>query len=237
MTSQTAGRKRFYETVTVAQQGSGVFAVQLDGRSIRTPGGKLLALPTKELAQAIAEEWAAQGETILPATLPLTRLANSAIDGVADREMDVANDILKFAASDLICYRAAYPAGLAEEQARSWDPVLSWVKEKYDAPFVTGVGIAHVTQPEASLEALRLAIGALSPFKLTALHAMTTLTGSALIALAHAGGGLDTARAWSAAQVDEDWQVLHWGEDYEAAQSRKNRLSEFKSASLFFILS
>ncbi len=236
MASQNPGRKRFYKNASVAEAEGDGFAVQLDGRSIKTPGRKPLVLPTRTLAEAIAEEWAAQGETIVPATLPLTRLANSAIDGVAGREGEVANDILNYAASDLVCYRAAHPAGLIAAQARAWDPIIEWIAEKYNVPFHTTVGIAHVSQPTASLEAMRAVIEPLGPFKLAALHVMTSLTGSALIAVALAGGYLDTAGAWAAAQVDEDWQASHWGEDFEAAQRQKNRLAEFESASRFFTL-
>jgi chaperone required for assembly of F1-ATPase len=236
MSSQPS-HQRFYKSASFAEQASGGFAVLLDGCPVQTPGGQPLKVPARDLAKAIASEWESQGESIDPASLPLTRLANSAIDGVAGREGEVAGDILKYAAADLVCYRAAYPAGLAEAQAKLWNPVLAWIKERYDAPFLTGVGIAHVTQPPSSLAALRTALGSFGAFKLTALHAMTPVTGSALIALTYAGGGLDVSGAWAAALADENWQVSQWGEDFEAAQRQKNRFAEFESAARFFALS
>jgi chaperone required for assembly of F1-ATPase len=234
--SRPVSRKRFYQSATVAEQAGGGFAVQLDGRPVKTPAGKLLCLPTRALAQAIAEEWNAQGETIVPASLPLTRLANTAIDGVADRKSDTANDIVSYASADLLCYRASFPTELVAAQARAWDPILSWVSAKYQAPFLTSSGIAHVSQPAPSLEAVRSAIASLDAFRLAAFHVMTTLTGSALIALAHTAGELDADAAWAAAQTDEDWQAAKWGDDFEAAQRRKARRAEFDCASRFYKL-
>ncbi len=234
--TQSKNPKRFYTAATVADQAGGGFQIQLDGRSIKTPAGRALAVPSRALADAIAEEWNAQGEEIVPASLPLTRLANSAIDGVADREGEVVQDILNYAGTDLICYRASSPAGLVAEQARLWNPILSWVRSEYDAPFVVGTGVAHIDQAGASLDAIRRAVAAFPPFKLAALHVMTSLTGSALIALAHANGFLDTDAAWAAAHVDETWQASQWGEDFEAAQRLKNRHSDFLNASRFFEL-
>jgi chaperone required for assembly of F1-ATPase len=230
-------QKRFYKTAEIADADEGGFDVQLDGRRIKTPAGRNLTVPTRALADAIAREWNAQGETIVPASLPLTKLANTAIDGVAGREAEIARDIVNYAATDLICYRAAYPAGLVSIQTQLWDPILTWIRERYRAPFDLVAGVKHVTQPAASLEAIKRAVSTLDPFRLAALHVMTSLTGSALIALAHAGGFLDTEATWAAAHVDEDWQLTKWGEDFEAAKHRQHRLSEFESASRFFNLS
>ncbi len=235
--AQPANRKRSYQSAMMAESGDGGYAVQLDGRQVKTPAGKPLVVPTRALASAIAEEWNAQGETIALASLPLTKLANTAIDAVAEKKPEVADSIVKYAAADLVCYRASLPTALIAAQARSWDPVLSWIAAKYGAPFLTGSGIAHIAQPPASLEALRSAVNALGAFKLTALHVMTTLTGSVLIALAHAGGELDTSAAWAAAHIDESWQTSRWGEDVEAAECLKARRAEFESASRFFCLS
>lgn len=173
----------------------------------------------------------------MPASLPLTKLANTAIDAVAGRKAEIAADIVKYAATDLVCYRAEYPAELIAAQARAWDPVLSWASASYGAPFLVSSGIAHVSQQPAALEAIGAAAVALDAFKLTALHVMTSLTGSALIALAHAGGELDAAAAWAAANTDETWQASRWGEDFEASQRQNARLAEFESASRFFRLS
>jgi chaperone required for assembly of F1-ATPase len=234
--SQPANRKRFYKSATVGEREGGGFAVLLDGRQIKTPAGKPLAVPARGLAEAIAAEWSAQGEAIVPASMPLTKLANTAIDAVAERSAEVVDDIVKYAATDLVCYRAEYPAGLVAAQAAAWDPILSWAAAKLGAPLLTTAGIAHVAQPEASLAALRAVVAAMDAFRLAALHVMTSLTGSALIALAHAEGELDTAAAWAAAHTDERWQVSHWGEDFEAAQRLKARFAEFEGASRFFYL-
>ncbi len=220
----------------MADEHDGSFEIQLDGRPIKTPAGRPLAVPSRALAGAIAGEWNAQGEEIVPATLPLTRLANSAIDGVAGREGEVVQDILNYAASDLLCYRASSPAPLAAEQARLWDPILAWVRAEYNAPFAVGTGLKHIDQPAASLDAIRRVLSPLDAFKLAALHVMTSLTGSALIALAHAKGFLDADAAWAAAHVDENWQISQWGEDFEAGRRHKIRLSEFLNASCFFEL-
>lgn len=234
---QPASRKRFYQSATVAEEDGGGYSVRLDGRAVKTPAGRKLCVPKQALAEAIASEWNAQGESIVPASLPLTKLANTAIDGVADTKSATAEDILNYAATDLLCYRAPYPEELAETQAAAWDPILSWIEAKYHAPFLTASGIAHVTQPAASLAALRGAVVSLDAFKLTALHVMTSLTGSALISLAHAEGELGAEAAWSAAHTDENWQTSRWGEDFEAVQRQKTRAAEFEAASRFYKLS
>ncbi len=233
---QSKNPKRFYTAAAISPLENGSFGVQLDGKPIKTPAGHALAAPSQALAEAIAGEWNAQGDEIVPATLPLTRLANSAIDGVAERQGQVVEDIVNYASSDLLCYRAEAPVELVEEQARVWDPILAWVRAEYDAPFVVGTGVKHLDQPASSLDAIRRALSAFNSFKLAALHVMTTLTGSALIALAHANRFLDTDAAWEAANVDENWQVSQWGEDFEAAQRQEKRFSEFSNASRFFDL-
>ncbi len=231
--SQSKNRKRFYTAAGIADLDAGRFGIRLDGRPIKTPAGRSLEAPSRALADAIASEWNAQGDEILPSSLPLTRLANSAIDGVVGREGEVVQDILNYAASDLVCYRAEAPAELAARQARFWDPILAFICADYDAPFTVGTGIKPIEQPATSLEALRRALSTEGPFQLAALHVMTTLTGSALIALAHAKRFLDDNAAWEAANVDEDWQASKWGQDFEAKQRQERRFSEFLSASLF----
>jgi chaperone required for assembly of F1-ATPase len=235
--SEAMNKKRFYKTATVAEEAANAFQVLLDGRSIKTPAGRTLSLPTAALAAAVADEWNAQGEFITPATLPLTKLANTAIDGVEDRKAEVIDDIVRYAASDAICYRAAYPAGLAERQSELWDPILNWVERDYGAVFSKASGIAHREQPPESLAAVRDAISGLNSYQLAALHVMTGLTGSALIPLAYVNGFLGLEEAWRAGHVDEDWQSSHWGEDFEAARRKEGRLADFQSAARFFQLS
>jgi chaperone required for assembly of F1-ATPase len=212
-------------------------ALLLDGKPVRTPGKAPLVLPTRALAEAVAEEWRAQGERIDPLTMPLTKLANSAIDGVSGREQAVMDDIMAHAAADLLCYRARAPRGLAESQVRHWDPVLAWAKDALKAPLVLGEGIVHVAQPQASLDRLRQTLAGRDAFSLAALHVMTSLTGSALLALAVALGRMTPDEAWAAAHVDEDWQISKWGEDGEAAARRKDRRRDFAAAAHTLALS
>src|SRR5262245_11225802 len=218
--------KRSYESVTVAEGERG-FHVLLDGRPARTPGKAELALPTR----ALAAEWEAQGEQMDPLTMPLTRLANSAIDGVRGREPEVRGDICKYAGSDLLCYRAPGPEELVRRQTEAWDPVLAWVREALGAPLVTGEGIVPVAQPQAVGAAIEKALAGLDAFALTAHHVMTALTGSAVLALAHAGGRLSAEQTWAAAHIDEDWQISQWGWDAEAKARRDRRWAEMQAAS------
>src|SRR5262245_23859479 len=227
--TRSALPKRFYQRVDFADRDGG-FALLLDGKPVRTPGKRQLLLPSRAFAEAVAEEWRAQKERIDPATMPLAKLANSAIDGVLGRENEVIGDVLNYAGSDLLCYRAEGPRGLVEAQAAQWDAVLAWAKSALGAPFVLAEGIVHVAQPQASLERLREAIKAHDPFGLAALHVMTGRTGSSLLALAVALGRMTPEEAWTAAHVDEDWQIAQWGEDAEAASRRAARRRDFDAA-------
>jgi chaperone required for assembly of F1-ATPase len=188
-------------------------------------------VPTRALAEALAVEWEAQGERIDPATMPLTRLVNSVLDGVTGREAEVRGDVAKYAASDLLCYRAEGPAELVRRQAEAWDPVLAWAREALGARLVLGEGVVPVAQPSAATAAVEGALAELDAFSLAAHYVMTTLTGSALLALAHARGRLTAEEAWAAAHVDEDWQISQWGEDAEAKARRDRRWAEMQAAS------
>ncbi len=221
-------RRRFYAAATTKRVIAG-YAVALDGKPVRTLAGNALAAPTLGLAQAIAAEWEAQGETIDPAKMPRTRLANAIIDGVCVRPGPVAAEIERYLASDLVCYRAGEPQGLRERQTAHWDPVLAWAREVLGARFSLGEGVVHVAQPEAALAAARAAIPA-DPWRLGAVHALTTLTGSALMALALARTGLSADAAWQAAHVDEDWNMAQWGWDDLALERRAFRHAEFLAA-------
>lgn len=221
--------KRFYKAVaTKDEQGS--HALLLDGKPVRTPGKAPLALPAAKLAEAVAEEWRSQGERIDPETMPLTRIANSAIDGVPGREQAVIDDIMAHARSDLLCYRAPGPQGLRDAQRTHWDPVLAWATEALDAPLTLAEGVVHVAQPAESLGRIRAQLKGFDSFSLAALHGMTALTGSALLALAVMLGRLTPEEAWKASHVDEDWQISQWGKDEEAAARRKHRRRDFAAA-------
>jgi chaperone required for assembly of F1-ATPase len=221
-------RRRFYDKASTAAVADG-HAVRLDGKPVRTPAGRVLAAPTLALAQALAAEWDAQRATIDPATMPLTRLANAIIDGVSDRPAPVAAEVRRYLASDLVCYRADSPRGLVERQRRHWDPILAWAGDEFGARFSLGEGVIHVAQPEAALAAAGAAIPD-DPWRLGAVNSVTTLTGSALIALALSRGRLTPDQAWQAAHVDEDWNMEQWGRDELALQRRAFRFAELQAA-------
>lgn len=222
--------KRFYEAAEVAETEEG-FAVRLDGRPVRTPGRALLSLPSAAAAALVAAEFAAQGETIDPVSMPVLRLANSAIDGVAADMQAVLDDIVRFSGSDLLCYRADSPAMLVARQAEAWNPVLDWARGALGARFYLAEGVVHVEQPAEALDLVRRWLDARrEPFRLSAVHVMTTLTGSALLALAVEAGALAPDAAWAAAHVDETWNAEHWGEDAEAAARNAARRRDFDAA-------
>jgi chaperone required for assembly of F1-ATPase len=222
--------KRFYKTVSVAPADNG-FAVHLDGKPVRTPGKALLALPTERAAVLVADEFAAQSETINPVTMPVMRLVNTAIDGVASDPQAVLEDILRFASSDLLCYRADAPQGLADRQNEHWDPVVDWAWAALGARFHLAEGIIHVEQPRESIAVLGAHLARRAePLRLAAIHVMTSLTGSALLALAVEFGELDGEAAWAAGHVDEDWQAEHWGQDAEAVARRSARKRDMMAA-------
>jgi len=221
--------KRFYEDVSVKDEERGGASLQLDGKPVRTPGKAALTLPTRALAEAIAAEWRAQGERIDPSTMPLTRLANSAIDGVVGREQAVVDDIARHAGSDLVCYRAEGPKALVEAQRVHWDPVLAFARDELKAPLILSEGVVHVAQPDETIAALRATIPA-GPWRLGALSVITTLTGSGLLALALERGAIEPEAAWAAAHVDEDWQIAQWGRDDDALERRAYRRAEFEAA-------
>ncbi|MDQ0319975.1 chaperone required for assembly of F1-ATPase [Pararhizobium capsulatum DSM 1112] len=223
--------KRFYTAVTVASSDNGGHAVLLDGRTVRTPAKNPLSVPTARVAALLAEEWDAQKDVIDPATMPVTRLANTALDGVAKDIRAVFEDILKFSGTDLLCYRASEPEGLVARQMEGWDPILAWAAESLGARFVLAEGIIHQEQPRAAVNAFANALRAYAtPLGLACLHTITTLTGSAILALAFAEQRATAEETWAFAHVDEDWQIEHWGTDEEAFQRRELRWREMQAA-------
>jgi chaperone required for assembly of F1-ATPase len=227
-TTRAPRRKRFYARAGVAEEREG-FAITLDDRPIRTPSGRAVVAPVREIADAIAAEWEAQGEFIDPLTMPLTRLANSVVDAVVDRVAAVTDDVAKYFQSDLLFYRAGHPEALVAREAAHWDPLLFWAAEKLGAHFVLAEGIVHVRQPESAVAAAGAALPS-DPWSVAALHVVTTLTGSALLALALLRGMMDQDQVWAAAHVDEDWNSEKWGVDEEVAARRAARLVDFKAA-------
>ncbi len=227
--ARAAQRKRFYASAVVGKAEGGGFTVMLDGRPIRTPSGRIVAIPSREIAEAVAAEWEAQKETIDPLTMPMTRFANSVVEAVIDRPDAVAEDIAKYFHSDLLFYRAGHPDALVAREARHWDPVLFWAADELGAHFILAEGIMHVRQPDAAVAAARAALAS-DPWSIAATHVVTTLTGSALLALALAHGKLDADAVWAAAHVDEDWNAEQWGADEEAAERRAARSVDFRAA-------
>jgi Chaperone required for the assembly of the mitochondrial F1-ATPase len=227
--------KKFYKDVTVEAEKEG-FGIKLDGRAVKTPAKNTLVLATSALAELVAAEWRAQAEVIDPATMPVTRLANTAIDSVAGQIDAVADEILRFAGTDMLFYRADTPHELGERQNVAWNPVLDWAVNELGARFILAVGVMHQEQPKAALDAFEQALEKYrEPFVLSALHVMTTLTGSALIGLALVEGRLTLDEAWRLAHLDEDWTEEHWGVDAEAAHRRAKRFEEMSAAHAVFI--
>jgi len=203
--------KRFYKDVAVIASDQG-FAVQLDARPVRTPARALLALPTPALADAVAAEWRAQGESVDPATMPFTGLANAAIDHVVANHKSFAAGIARYGESDLLCYRAEAPQTLVQRQAAAWDPLLDWARARYDVAFV---------------------VEAFDPFLLAGLSTLVNLSGSLICGLAIVDGGHDLDDIWQAAEIDEAWQVEQWGEDAQAAARNARRAADFAVAGAF----
>ncbi|MEM9030381.1 MAG: ATP12 family protein [Pseudomonadota bacterium] len=233
---QPARIRRFYHQAGVAASDAG-FVLQLDGRAARTPGKHPLAVPTEQLAQAIASEWAAQGSDIVPSDMPLTRIANTVIDGVIPNVAAVRAEIVKYAGSDLICYRAESPVALVQRQQATWDPLLAWARDHLKAGFITTDGLMPITQSDGALSAVRRTVDAIPPIAVGPVQIMTSMTGSAVLALAVYAGRLTADDAWFAAHIDEDWQISQWGEDHEATVRREKRWQEMKAAASFVALS
>ena len=226
--------RRFYKTAEATEE-DGRFVLSLDGRRARTPGRNPLAHASRALMARVAAEWERQRETIDPAEMPLTRLLNSAIDGVAYTVAETRADILRYAGSDLLCYRAEEPDTLVARQAHAFDPVLRWAADELGARFNLAAGVMHVAQPAEAVAAIGAALEAYDdPAVLAALSSMTTLTGSAVLALAVARGFLSPEAAWRAAHIDEDFQAERWGLDSEAMARREGRSREFEAAATVF---
>jgi chaperone required for assembly of F1-ATPase len=228
--TRTPQRRRFYAEANVLETDGG-FAIALDGKPIKTPSGRQVIVPIREIADAVASEWQAQQETIDPLTMPLTRFANSVVQSVVDRAELVADDVAKYLQSDLLFYRAGHPEALVAREAQHWDPVLFWAADVLGAHFILAEGVMHVRQPDAAVQAARGAFPD-DPWSIAALHVVTTLTGSALLALALTHGVLDPGQVWAAAHVDEDWNAEKWGVDAEVAARRAARLVDFEAAAL-----
>jgi chaperone required for assembly of F1-ATPase len=227
--------KRFWKTAEAAREDDG-WAIRLDGKPLRTPARAPLKVPGEALAQAIAEEWRAAGETVDPRAMPLTGLANAAIDRVAPDKSAFAAGLARYAEADLACYRAEGPRPLIERQAASWDALLGWARRRFDVDFVTTTGLMHVAQPQATVERLTHAVAMLDAFQLAGLSPLVTIGGSLVAALALIEKAMTAEQAWEAASVDERWQIEQWGADAEAVTALANRREDFLAAGRFLEL-
>ncbi|MCY6380834.1 ATP12 family chaperone protein [Hoeflea prorocentri] len=222
--------KRFYDKTGIGEDGV-EFSILLDGKKIRTPAKNILAAPTKDLAELIRTEWDAQQDEIDPVSMPVTRLVNTAIDGIATDPQAVMEDVLRFAGTDLLCYRADGPERLVARQNEIWDPVIDWAHTALGARFMLAEGVMHVEQPREAINAVGIhLVGFKCPIALASLHTFTTLTGSGLLALAIAKEEVTVEEAWAAAHVDEDWNAEQWGADAQAEQRRAYRWKEMLAA-------
>ncbi|EYS89968.1 hypothetical protein H704_00655 [Bartonella bacilliformis Peru38] len=222
--------KRFYKDVSIVREERGV-SILLDGRPITTPAKRHIFVPTEALAALVAQEFKIQEKVIDPAKMPITRLINTVIDGIADNMQVIFEDLLRFVACDMIFYRAQTPKELAKRQCEHWDFLLDWAEEKIGARFNIAEGVMHIEQPWESIHAVSNYLRKIeSPYVLAALHTMTTLTGSALIAFAVAEKKIDLDHAWSIAHLDEDWTIEQWKVDEEAMIRRAYKKVEFDAA-------
>jgi chaperone required for assembly of F1-ATPase len=227
--------KRFWKEVEVAEADD-AWGIQLDSRPVKTPAREALRAPTKALADAIAEEWnAVEGEIDLRA-MPLTGLANAAIDRIAPDPATFASGLTRYAEADLACYRSDWPPELVTRQAESWDPLLAWARRRYDVDFATTTGLTHVPQPPATIEQLSHAVLALDPFRLAGLSPLVTIGGSLVAALAVIEHAIQPEAAWNAVSIDDRWQIEQWGADHDAEAALENRRRDFLAAARFLDL-
>jgi chaperone required for assembly of F1-ATPase len=227
----TIAARRFWREVTVEDRG-----IRLDDRPLRTPARAELRLPSDALAAAIAEEWRTAEGAIDPRAMPLSGLANAAIDRIAPDPAAFAAGLARYAESDLLCYRADHPASLLARQGEHWDPPLDWARHRYDIEFVVTAGLLPVDQPAETVRRLAAAISARDAFHLAGLSPLITLSGSLVLALALAEGALTEEQAWEAAELDQLWQAEHWGEDSFATAARADKRRDFRAASRFLAL-
>ena len=227
--------KRFWKAVSVGREGEG-WTIKLDGRPVKTPARRSLVVPSERLAEAVAEEWRAVCETIDPREMPLTGLANAAIDRVGPEHRTFAQSLARYSEADLACYRAEGPQELVARQEKLWDPLLAWAQRRFDVDFVTTSGLMHVAQPPATVERLGHAAASLDPFRLAGLSPLVTIGGSLVAALAVAEGAIMPGPAWDLVSIDERWQLEQWGCDAEAEAALENRRRDFLAAARFLEL-
>ena len=227
--------RRFWKEVNVERRGDG-WSIHLDGRPIRTPARAELIVPTEALAEAMACEWRSVEEDVDPRVMPLTGLANAAIDRVAPERLAFAGGLARYAEADLACYRAEWPPELVQRQGDAWDSLLAWARRRYDVDFCTTSGLMHVPQPQATIERLAHAVSALDPFRLAGLSPLVTISGSLVAGLAVLEKAIAPDEAWGAVSIDDRWQLEQWGSDPDAEAALENRRSDFFAAARFLEL-
>lgn len=227
--------KRFWTTISMGEEEGG-WSVRLDGRSIKTPARLPLVVPTKALGEAIAREWDALGETVDPRALPLTGIANAALDRVEPSRMNFADGLARYAKADLACYRAEGPETLVQRQGQEWGRMLRWARRRYDVDFVITTGLMPVEQPSATIERLSHALALLDHFQLAGLSPVVTIGGSLIAALGVLENAIAPEQAWNAVSLDEQWQLERWGADVEAEAAFQNRQRDFLSGTRFLEL-
>ncbi|EJF77090.1 ATP12 chaperone protein [Candidatus Bartonella washoeensis] len=224
--------KRFYKEVKITREEGG-FSILLDKYPVKTPARRPFLVPKEACAALVAQEFESQKQVIDPIKMPITRFVNTVIDGIADDMQVIFEDLLRFVACDMIFYRAQTPKELVQRQCEQWDPLLDWVEEKLGSRFHLAEGLMHIEQPREAIQAVSNYLRKVqSPYILAALHTMTTLTGSALIALAFAAGKINSDHAWNIAHLDENWMMEQWGTDEEAMARRAHKKAEFNAAAV-----
>ena len=228
--------KRFYQSVEVTDEAGG-FLIRLDGRVLKTPMKAKLQIPTRKLADAIASEWQDQIEFINPHKMLLTKFTNTSIDRVVPRRSEIIAEITEYAGNDLLCYRVESPQELAREQDQAYRPVLDWLHKTHGASLQVTNAITHAQQLPEDLQKIEAVLEEKSAYDLTAIHIMTSLTGSAVLAIAVEAGFITADAAFTAANIEEDWNISHWGQDNEAKMLRQDRQQQFRAVARFLDLS
>ena len=229
-------KKRFYKNASV-EEVEGGFMVALDGRAVKTPAKKALLIASEKLAEAVASEWRAQEDDIRHESMPMMRFLCTALDRVIPQRAEVVGETVKFAETDLLCYRAQQPQELARRQADSWQPLLDWAESHYGAALNTTTGLTAIAQDEASLALLSAAVDAENDLTLTGLHVATAASGSLIVALALLERKITAEQAWAVSHIDERWQLERWGEDEELSERLEGLRREISAAGKFLALS
>jgi len=231
-------QKVFWSDVDVGQSDNG-FKVLLDGRDLKTPAKSTLQVPTMALAEGIAAEWRSlkdKKDKIDPEALPLTKLANAAIDKISVQSEPIIEMLAEYATTDLLCYRATSPKGLADRQEQIWQPLLDWFSDTHDVGLEVGSGVMPIRQPTQVLTDCAALLKSYSHFELAAVYDLITLSGSFVIGVATAAGKIEITDAWAASRIDEDWQIAEWGEDEDAMSLAATRQNAFERAAFVLTL-